>query len=63
MTTTQNETITEQLFADDRALIAHSAADMQEILDKFAITEGEMGLKINISKIEMLHQPQPERLN
>ena len=63
MTKTQNETITELLFADDTALVAHSAADMQEILDKFATAAGDMGLKINISKTEMLHQPSPERLN
>ena len=63
MTKTQNETITELLFADDTALVAHSAADMQEILYKFATAAGDMGLKIKILKTEMLHQLPPERLN
>ena len=55
--------VTELLFAGDTALVAHSAADTQEILDKFTTAAGDRGLKINASKIEMLHQPPPERLN
>ena len=63
MAKTQNETITELLFADDTAFVAHSAADTQEILDKFATAARDMGIKINISKAEVIHQPPPGRLN
>ena len=63
MTKTQYDTIMELLFADDTASVSHSAADMQEILEKFATAEGDMGIKIKISKIEILHKPPTERLN
>ena len=63
MTKTQIETITKLLFADDTALVVNSAADMQDILDKFATAAGDMVPKINVSKTVMLYQRPPERLN
>ena len=45
----------ELLFADDCVLVAHSAEEMQKIVDDFS--PKTFGLKINIKKTEVLHQP------
>ena len=47
----------ELLFADDSALVAHSAEEMQNIVDAFSDTSKNVGLKINIKKTEVLYQP------
>ena len=47
----------ELLFADDSALVAHSAEEMQKIVDAFSDMSKKFGLKINIKKTEMLYQP------
>ena len=47
----------ELLFADDSALVAHSAEEMQNIVDVFSNASKKFGLKINIKKTEMLYQP------
>ena len=43
----------ELLFVDDSALIAHSAEEIQRIVDAFA----NASLKININKTEVMFQP------
>ena len=47
----------ELLFADDSALVAHSAEEMQKIVDAFSDVSKKFGLKINIKKTEVLYQP------
>ncbi|KAK2150129.1 hypothetical protein NP493_2854g00014 [Ridgeia piscesae] len=47
----------ELLFADDSALVAHSAEEKQKIVDAFSDASKKFGLKINIKKTEMLYQP------
>ena len=39
----------ELLFADDGALVAHSAEEMQEIVDAFSNASKKFGLKMNIN--------------
>ena len=51
----------ELLFADDSALVAHSADKMQKIVDVFSDASKKFGLKINIKKTEMLCQPNSTR--
>ena len=51
----------ELLFADDRALVAHSADEMQKIVDAFSNVSKKFGLKINIKKTEVLYQPNSTR--
>ena len=50
-------TIRELLYADDSALVANNAIDMQQIVDRFSSAAVMFGLKINISKTELLYQP------
>ena len=49
--------IRELLFADDSALVGHSAEEMQKIVDAFSDTSK----KINIKKTEVLCQPNSTR--
>ena len=49
--------VRELLFADDNALIAHSAEEIQGIVDAFANASSKFGLKINIKKTEVMFQP------
>ena len=53
--------VRELLFADDSALVAHSAEEMQKIVDAFSDASKKFGLKINIKKIEVLYQPNSTR--
>ena len=46
----------ELLFADDSALVAHSAEVIQKIVDAFSDASKKFGLKINITKTEVLYQ-------
>ena len=50
----------ELLFADDSALVAHSAEEIQKI-DAFSNASKKFGLKINIKKTEVLYQPNSTR--
>ena len=52
-----NILVTELLFADHSALIAHSAEEIQRIVDAFANASSKFGLKINIKKTEVMFQP------
>ncbi|KAK2164969.1 hypothetical protein NP493_1390g00002 [Ridgeia piscesae] len=47
----------ELLFADDSGPVAHSAEQMQTIVDAFSDASKKFGLKINIKKTEVLYQP------
>ena len=40
--------------SDDSALVAHSAEDMQKIVDAFSNASKKFGLKINIMKTKVL---------
>ena len=51
----------ELLFADDSALVAHSAEEMQKTVDAFSNASKTFGLKINIKKTEVLYQPNSTR--
>ena len=51
----------ELLFVDDSALVAHSAEEMQKIVDAFSNASKMFGLKINIKKTEVLYQPNSTR--
>ena len=51
----------ELLFADDSALVVHSAEEMQKIVDAFSDVSKKFGLKINIKKTEVLYQPNSTR--
>ena len=53
--------IRELLFADDSALVAHSAEEMQKIVDAFSNASKKFGLKINIKKTEVVYQPNSTR--
>ena len=52
----------ELLFADDSALVAHSAEEMQNIVDAFFNASKKFGLKINTKKTEVLYQPNSTRI-
>ena len=54
---TTKQLFREMLFADDSVLVAHSAADMQVLLDHFAKAAAQFSLKINIQTTECLFQP------
>ncbi len=51
----------ELLFADDSALVAHSAEETQQIVDAFSDASKKFGRKINIKKTEVLYQPNSTR--
>ena len=53
--------VRELLYADDSALIAHSAEEIQRIVDAFSYASKKFGLKINIKKTEVLYQPNSTR--
>ena len=49
--------IRQLLYADDSALLTNNTVNMQQIVDCFSLTADMFGLKINISKTELLYQP------
>ena len=53
--------VRELLFADDSALVARSAEEMQKIVDAFSNASKKFGLKINIKKTKVLYQPNSTR--
>ena len=61
LTYSMSHLMRELLFADDSALVAHSAEEMQKIVDAFSDASKKFGLKINIKKIEVLYQPNSTR--
>ena len=57
-TKTTNILVRKLLFADDSALIAHSAEEIQGIVDAFANASSKFGLKINIQTEKLAGGPQ-----
>ena len=47
------------MYADDTALVAHSASSLQQILDRFVAASSAFGLRINIFKTEVMYQTPP----
>jgi hypothetical protein len=56
---TRRVLVRELMFADDTAFVAHTHSDAQDIISRFACSAKAFGLKINIKKTEMMHQPVP----
>ena len=54
---TTKHLVRELLFADDSALVAHTASDMQLLVDRFSMAASQFSLKINIKKTECMYQP------
>ena len=57
----RNTTIMELQYADDNAITAHSAEDLQGILNAFAKAYRALGLALNIKKTQVLYQPPPNQ--
>ena len=51
----------ELLFADDSALVVHSAEEMRKIVVAFSDASQQFGLKINTKSTEVLYQPNSTR--
>ena len=51
----------ELLFADNSALVAHSAEEMQKIVDVFSDVSKKFGLKVNIRKTKVMYQRKSTR--
>ena len=56
---TIEELITELLFADDCALLAHTEETLQHIVNRFSDAAKNFGLTISLKKTEVLYQPPP----
>ena len=54
---TERILVQELLFADDSAIVAHTAEGTQALVDRFESAARSFGLKINIKKTECLYQP------
>ena len=54
------ELITELLFADDCALLAHTEEALQHIVNRFSDATKNFGLTISLKKTEVLYQPPPQ---
>lgn len=52
-------TVVELQYADDSAVCAHSAVELQSIIDIFAEAYAKFGLSVNHSKTKVLFQPIP----
>ena len=58
-TKTIEELITELLFADNCALLAHTEEALQHIVNRFSAAAKNFGLTISLKKTEVLYQPPP----
>ena len=58
-TKTIEELITELLFADDCALLAHTEEALQHIVNRFSDAAKNFGLTISLKKTEVLYQSPP----
>ena len=54
---TERILVQEMLFADDSAIVAHTAEEIQALVDRFEGAARSFSLKINIKKTECLYQP------
>ena len=52
----KNFTVRDLLFADDAALVAHSAQDLQTLLNQFSSACSDFGLTISLKKTKVLSQ-------
>ena len=59
-TKTIEELITELLFADDCALLAHTEETLQHIVNRFSDAAKNFGLTISLKKTQVLYQPPPQ---
>ena len=59
LTKTIEELITELLFADDCALLAHTEKALQHIVNRFSDAGKDFGLTNSLKKTEVLYQPPP----
>ena len=59
-TKTIEELITELLFADDCALLAHTEEALQHIAHLFSDAAENFGLTISLKKTQVLYQPPPQ---
>ena len=50
----QNSPDPELLFADDAALVSHTADELQELLNRFSYACKEFGLTISIKKTKVM---------
>ena len=62
-TKTVGELITELLFADDCALLAHTEEALQHIVNRFSDAAKNFGLTISLKKTEVLYEPPPREGN
>ena len=60
-TKTSEELITELLFAEDCALLAHTEEAFRHIVNRFSDAEKNFGPAIGLNKNEVLHQPPPRK--
>ena len=58
-TKTTVELITELLFADDCALLAHTEEALQHIVKRFSEAAMNFGVTISLKKTELMYQPPP----
>ena len=49
--------VREMLFADDSAVVAHSAEDIQKLINSFAKAAAQFSLRINIKKTDRMFIP------
>ena len=61
-TKTNEELITELLFADDCALLAHTEEALQHVVNCFSDVAKKFGLTISLKKTEVLYQPPPREV-
>ena len=61
-TKTLEKLISELLFADDAALVAHTEAALQRVTSCFAEACQLFGLEVSLKKTEVLHQPAPKEV-
>ena len=59
-TKTIEELITELLFADDCALLAHTEEALQHMVNLFSDAAKNSGLTISVKKTEVLYLPPPQ---
>ena len=60
---TRSELISDLIFADDTALIAHDPLQLQRMVDVFSEAASKLGLQINVGKTEVMYQPSPNNSN
>ena len=60
-TKTVKELITELLFSDNCALLAHTEEALQHIFNRLSDANKNFGLTISLKKTEVLYQPPPRR--